>query len=303
MLEVFREEGFRCLSLPEDTAPGLHGGEALDLTLLYLCARSEADLPTFAAEVFSPLPAALEGHLDCADCGAAGIDWRFTFPRRPGDAHLAVLLSLAGMLPTLEELASPKLWLGGLCRLELEADWAGAFEGCGLARARLEEVLADARESRVRLAGDAGSFEGHLFERADLTAAGCVIDVNPLALYALLGLDAQYLLEEGEEAALGAESPWTPGLICLACALGELLPAEDEACDEYAVSRLTRILQGPGKSEAAAGAGALLTSLCGMLNQVDGWQVRSFEEIAGQSDGPMPVNRGERVFRVTRQER
>ncbi len=300
MREVYREAGFRCLSLDRanNAADALDGDDGFDLTALYLSARSDVDAPTFAVEAFMPLDGRFQGRVVTQDTDEEGIAWKFTFPGRPDDADLALLLSLAGMLPTLEEMRSSSYWLGRLYRLEVDASWLEAFEDCGLARERIERVLSDALETQVELCGAGMALSGRLFEYVSRDSKSCVIDVNPLALYALLGLDAQYLLDE-LTLVLEAPAPWTPGLLCLVCALAELLPFEDEACDEFSTSRLCEIFTGPGGSDKAVSVETLLQGLFKILDVLPGWQVRSFKEIAEQNDGPGSARTGELVWRVT----
>lgn len=308
MLEIYREDGLRCLSLqPAKDAAGLSGEDSLDLVELYLQARSEAGFPTVAAEVFFPGQGGREGRLELKD-GEDKLDvcWQFSFPKAPGDKTLALLLTLTGSLPFLDEMRSPRAWLGGCYRLEMDKTWADSLGACGLSRDTLREELHCCLGAEVRISFEEDIFQAKLLERADLLDDGrFVCDVHPLALYALLGLDAQYCLEDAADV-VESDAAWTPGLLTLACALGEELPVEDETdevSDELSPARLLELVCGPcpEKTDEVA-RGALLKKtavLLELMDHVAGWQVRSFTEIADQQEGPSPVSRGETVWRVT----
>ncbi|MDO5538358.1 MAG: hypothetical protein Q4F72_12625 [Desulfovibrionaceae bacterium] len=311
MIEVYREEGLCCLSLApaganeaDSDAPQSREAfdTAIDLVSLYLQARSESGWPTFACEAFWPGEGGAAGSLPLdREADSPSVTWKFSFPKKPDAAALAVLLSLSGSLPSLDEMRSPDVWLGGCYRLIMDGSWGRALEECGLDGATVTAALDLWTRAGVGMVVEDQSLDLPVIDLFTQGADGSLVcDVNPLALYALLGLDAQYCLEDAADL-LEEDFAWTPGLLPLLCALGEELPVEDEGdevADEIPLARLAALAGGPCEGPAAAGV-AEFDGLMELVGRLPGWQVRPFEEIADQDEGGEAVRRGERVYRVT----
>ena len=323
MLEVYREEGFVLLGLEPGPGSGsLAGCEGLDIVSLYLEKRIEENVPSLACEVFFPGKERYDGTLSFAEAGTEyELSWSFSFPEKPGSKALAVLLSLAGSLPALHEMQNEDQWAGGCFRIEQDSSWSESLKACGISCAEQRHILELGTSSKVTLtlhetpkgiskdiSADTSSdtsYSSPLMEEAELKADGSMAcQLNPLALYALLGLDAQFAIED---AAALLEEPyaWTEGLLTFVLGISEMLPADeagDEACDEFVAGSLARMMAGPMHGECTPSDKALEEALPALLDRtgaLPGWQVQSFEEIAEQQEGKSLAGRGERIWRLT----
>ncbi len=307
MLEVYREEGFVLLGLEPGPGSGsLAGCDGLDIVSLYLEKRIEKDVPSLACEVFFPGLGRNEGTLSFTEAGTEyKLSWAFSFPEKPGDKALAVLLSLAGSLPALHEMQNEDQWAGGCFRIEQDSSWSESLAACGISLAEQKHILESGTASAVTQTLNGTTYSSPLMEEAVINADGSMVcQLNPLALYALLGLDAQFAIED---AAALLEEPyaWTEGLLSFVLGASEMLPADeagDEACDEFVTAGLAKLMAGPVHDLAAEELDALekaVPALLGRMKDLPGWQVQSFEEIAEQQEGKSPAGRGERVWRLT----
>ena len=324
MLEVYREEGFVLLGLePGPGCGSLAGFDGLDIVSLYLEKRIGKDVPSLACEVFFPGKDRYEGRLAFSEAGTDyELSWSFSFPEKPGDKALAVLLSLAGSLPALHEMQNEDQWAGGCFRIEQDSSWSESLKACGISLAEQRRILELGTSSKVTLtlhetpkglskdtAKDTAAdtlYTSPLMEEAELKADGSMVcQLNPLALYALLGLDAQFAIED---AAALLEEPyaWTEGLLTFVLGISEMLPADeagDEACDEFVAGSLARMMAGPMHGECTPSElkalEEALPALLDRLKALPGWQVQSFEEIAEQQEGKSLAGRGERIWRLT----
>ena len=309
MLEVYREEGFVLLGLEPGPGSGsLAGCEGLDIVSLYLEKRIEQDVPSLACEVFFPGKERYAGTLSFAEAGTEyELSWSFSFPEKPGSKALAVLLSLAGSLPALHEMQNEDQWAGGCFRIEQDSSWSESLAACGISFAEQRHILELGTSCAVSLslhdASKNTSYSSPLLEEAVLNADGSMTcQLNPLALYALLGLDAQFAIED---AAALLEEPyaWTEGLLPFVLGLSEMLPCDeagDEACDEFVMSSLANMMAGPVHGDAPDKAlEEAVLKLLGSLQNLPGWQVQSFEEIAEQQEGKSLAGKGERIWRLT----
>ncbi len=309
MLEVYREKGFVLLGLEPGPGSGsLAGYDGLDIVSLYLEKRIEQDVPSLACEVFFPGNERYDGTLSFSEAGTEyDLSWSFSFPEKPGSKALAVLLSLAGSLPALHEMQNEDQWAGGCFRIEQDSSWSESLVACGISVAEQKQILELGTSSAVSLslhdASKTTSYSSPLLEEAVLNADGSMIcQLNPLALYALLGLDAQFAIED---AAALLEEPyaWTEGLLPFVLGLSEMLPCDeagDEACDEFVMKSLAKMMAGPvhGDDPGKALEEAVL-KLLGLMQDLPGWQVQSFEEIAEQQEGKSLAGKGERIWRLT----
>ncbi len=308
MLEVYREKGFILLGLEPGPASGsLVGCDGLDIVSLYLEKRTEADVPSMACEVFFPGKGRREGTLSFSEAGTEyRLSWCFSFPEKPGDKALAVLLSLTGSLPALHEMLNEDQWAGGCYRIEQDGSWSESLAACGISAAEQRSILELCVASKISFELNGTKYSSPLMEEAGLNADGSMFcQVNPLALYALLGLDAQFALED---AAVLLEEPyaWTEGLLTFVLGLSELLPADeegDEACDEFVLAGLVKMLAGPVQGKTAPDEPAYLEeavpALLDRMKDLPGWQVQSFEEIAEKQEGKSPAGKGEHIWRLT----
>lgn len=316
MPEVYREEGFVLLGLePGPGCGSLAGFDGLDIVSLYLEKRIEKDVPSLACEVFFPGKERYEGMLAFSEAGTDyELSWSFSFPEKPGDKALAVLLSLAGSLPALHEMQNKEQWAGGCFRIEQDGAWSESLKACGISVAEQKCILELGTSSKVILTlhetskgiSRDTSYSSPFMEEAEIKADGSMIcQLNPLALYALLGLDAQFAIEDAA-ALLEEPNAWTDGLLTFVLGLSEMLPADeagDEACDEFVAESLANMMAGPMHGDCTPSELRVLEetlpALLGRIDALPGWQVQSFEEIAEQQEGKSPAGRGERIWRLT----
>ncbi len=307
MLELYREKGFVLLGLEPGPASGsLAGSDGLDIVSLYLEKRTEKDVPSMACELFFPGKGGKEGTLSFAEQGTEyALSWSFSFPEKPGDKALALLLSLTGSLPALHEMLNDDQWAGGCYRIEQDSSWSESLAACGISAAEQQSILELCAAANISFSLNGTEYSSVLMEEAGIKADGSMFcQVNPLALYALLGLDAQFALED---AAVLLEEPyaWTEGLLTFVLGLSELLPADeegDEACDEFVLASLVNMLAGPVQGTAADELASLeeaVPALLDRMKDLDGWQVQSFEEIAEKQEGKSPAGKGEHIWRLT----